>query len=225
MNRPEKFWDKMADRYDKNLEKYMLTKIKTIDKTKNYLKKSDTILDYGCGTGLFAYKLADNVKEIYAIDISSKMIEIAKNKEDRHRKQNINFLQASIFDEKLKEESFDVVVAIGILHLLKDEQKVVKRIYQLLKPGGFFISSTACMGQQKKAIPILINSIVSVLSIIGIFPGNLRFFSISKLEQLITNENFRILETESRNFERLTGENQKNHQAYVIAHFIAAKKI
>jgi 2-polyprenyl-3-methyl-5-hydroxy-6-metoxy-1,4-benzoquinol methylase len=58
-------------------------------------------------------------------------------------------MQATIFDTRLKEETFDVILAFGILHLLKDFPKAIRRINELLKPGGWFISSTACMGKDK----------------------------------------------------------------------------
>lgn len=71
MNRSEKFWDKMVNYYDREEKKDELTYIKIIEKTKKYLKISDIVLDYGCGTGLICNEIADNVKVIHAIDTSS----------------------------------------------------------------------------------------------------------------------------------------------------------
>ncbi len=78
MNKSEKFWDKSASKFDRAEKKDEQTNIKIIDRTKKYLKTSDTVLDFGCGTGLISNEIANNVRLIQAIDISSKMIETRK---------------------------------------------------------------------------------------------------------------------------------------------------
>ncbi len=42
--------------------------------------------------------------------------------------------------------SLDAVCAYSILHLIVDRPAALARIYDLLKPGGFFVSSTVCLG-------------------------------------------------------------------------------
>ena len=79
MNKSEKFWDGRVDSYDKQGQKPRTTPIKAVEITKPYLEKSNIVLDYGCATGTRTNILADNVKEIWGIDISSKMIEEAKS--------------------------------------------------------------------------------------------------------------------------------------------------
>ena len=72
-----------------------------IEKTRKYLKLSDVVLDYGCGTGQVSNEIAGNVKMGHAIDISSKMIEIAKKKAIRRKIQNIDYAYSTIFDDRL----------------------------------------------------------------------------------------------------------------------------
>jgi 2-polyprenyl-3-methyl-5-hydroxy-6-metoxy-1,4-benzoquinol methylase len=50
----------------------------------------------------------------------------------------------------LKAESFDIVMAFYVLHFFEGLDAVVKRIHALLKPGGLFISETACLGEKSK---------------------------------------------------------------------------
>lgn len=57
--------------------------------------------DYGCGTGLISNEIADNVKVIHAIETSSKMIEIAKNKAYGRKIENIDYAHSTIFYEGL----------------------------------------------------------------------------------------------------------------------------
>ncbi len=190
MNRSEKFWDKMANYYDQEEKKDEQTYIKIIEKTKKYLKISDIVLDYGCGTGLISNEIADNVKVIHAIDISSKMIEIAKGKADEHKIKNIDYAHSTIFDERYKKGSFDVILVFYILHLLEDTHKVMQRINELLRPGGLIISATPCMGEKT-----FLSILLSLVGKIGLIP-NIRSFKISELEDSIANGNFEIVETE-----------------------------
>ena len=182
MNKSEKFWDRMSKYYDK-LAKDKAYK-KTLEITKKHLKSSDIVLDYACATGLFSIELAGNVKEIHGIDISSKMIETAKRKAGK----NVNFAKATIF-EKYEKETFNVILAFNILHLLEEPQKVMQRINELLKPGGLFISVTPYLGEKYSFLSIFL----VLLRKIKILPY-IRSFKISELKELISG-NFQIVET------------------------------
>ena len=217
MNISEKFWDMLAKNFDEQSEGYKQVHIKTVENAKKYLNAGDLVLDYGCATGTTAIEIADHVKEIHGIDISSKMIDAARRKVAERKIQNIDFAQATIFDKRSTKESFDVVLALGILHLLKDPPKAIQRIYELLKPGGRFVSLTVCMGEDK-TIPTVINSILFIPSRIGIFPI-LGFLEVPKLEQSIIRGKFQIVETETLYFD------PTHDRPYIVAHFIAAKKI
>jgi 2-polyprenyl-3-methyl-5-hydroxy-6-metoxy-1,4-benzoquinol methylase len=206
MKKSEKFWDKSASKFDQAGKKDEQNYIKIIDRTKKYLKTSDTVLDLGCGTGLISNGIADNVKLIHAIDISSKMIEIAKNKADNRKIQNIFYTHSTIFDERYNKGSFDVILAFYILHLLQDIQKTIQRINDLLKPGGLVISITPCIGEK-----IFLNISLSLLSKIGLVP-DIKSFKANELEDIIADGNFQTIENESL------------HQG-MPQYFIVAKKI
>lgn len=185
----EKFWDKMASAYDNAEKADTPVNLRVIEKTKHFLKGNDAVLDFGCGTGLIANELAGNVKAIQAIDISSKMVEIAKKKAEDRKITNTEYLHATIFDERLKENSFDAVTAFYILHLLEDANLALQRIHNLLKPGGLFISATPCMAGK----PFL-NFLLSLTGKIGLTP-KFTAFKISQLNDLIGSK-FEILESE-----------------------------
>ena len=82
MLQSEKFWDRIARRYSKQSigdeESYQ----KKLEVTRQFLRPDMEILEFGCGTGSTAISHAPYVKHIRAIDISSKMIEIARDKMD-----------------------------------------------------------------------------------------------------------------------------------------------
>ena len=66
MNKVEIFWDKRACNFAKNPIKDEQAFQNTIEKVKKYLSRTDTVLDYRCGTGTVSNLIAENVKEIHA---------------------------------------------------------------------------------------------------------------------------------------------------------------
>lgn len=196
MNNTEKFWDKASIKLDRRSPKIDQTEIKTLENTIKYLDVNDIVLDFGCATGTMAIEIADNVKKIHGIDISLKMIDAAKRKADERKIENIHFAQSTIFDERYKRETFDVILAFNILHFFKDTQKVMARINELLKPKGLLVSVTPCLREKKSLINILIFLLVLLQTKMGIVPY-IRFFKISEFEDSIANANFQIVETKS----------------------------
>lgn len=190
----EAMWDRLANNWDTPDVSLGQNDIRIIEKTKKYLYASDIVLDYGCATGSIAIEIAGIVKEVHGIDISSKMIEIARKKAGVRERDNTSFTHATIFDERLKRESFDLILALSILHLVENPSQVMNRVNQLLKPGGIFISAGPCLGE-KTVVSILLNVPVFLLSQIGLLP-RISFFSVSGLVASMTNEHFQIVETE-----------------------------
>lgn len=191
MDKAERFWNGRANEYDRGQEKYQETYSKTVENTAKHLHPTDVVLDYACGTGIITHELAGHVKEIHGIDISSKMIEVAERRAGELKVDNVHYAQATIFSERWGEESFDAILAFSILHLLEEPHEVMRRIHTLLKPGGFFISATPCLGEKRTLLGVL----MSLVSKTGFVPHltNLRF---SELEGLIADGEFQIGETE-----------------------------
>ena len=88
---------------------------------------------------------APAVKEVLATDISAKMLEIAQGKAKAAGVENIHFKQCSLADLQSDEGTWDVVLGMSILHLVDDKDEEIRRVFNLLKPGGVFVSSTACI--------------------------------------------------------------------------------
>jgi 2-polyprenyl-3-methyl-5-hydroxy-6-metoxy-1,4-benzoquinol methylase len=192
----EKIFDRSAATYDNMEEKrFMTTHNLTLEKTLKFLKPEDRVLDFGCATGTKAIELARHVKEIKGIDISSKMIEAAKKKAAEKKIGNINFAKVSLFGKDLNHDPFDVVVGFNILHLLEDPDHVVKRIHELLKSGGLFISVTTCLREHRTVLLRLQFLPFLLISKTGLFP-ELKRFKYKELMDTIKGGNFKILETE-----------------------------
>ena len=151
MNNSEKFWDKVSKLFGTSGKKIKQnsTTFKTIEATKRLLDSNDVVLDYACGPGTITIEIAESVKTIHGIDISSGMIEVAKRKVAQLNIENVDLEQSNLFNEQYEKESFNVVLAFNILHFIEDTPKVMMRINDLLKPGGLFISATGCLGSER----------------------------------------------------------------------------
>ncbi|MFC1959767.1 class I SAM-dependent methyltransferase [Chloroflexota bacterium] len=187
-----KFWDRLAKNFAEEAQNIQLADNKDFVATLKYLKSADVVLDYGCAAGTVANAIADKVHEIQALDISPKMIEAAKKAAGARHIENIHYAQTTIFDERYQKESFNVILAFNILHLLEDAPHDIQRISDLLLPGGLFISTTPCLGQSMIFWRILLPLAVKmrITPYIG-------FFKAAELEALLTKENFQIVESES----------------------------
>ncbi len=196
MNKSKKFWDSASKNYDKTEERFEYIHSKSRKNTKKYLENSNVVLDYGCGTGTVSCEIADYVKEIHAIDISSKMIEIAKEKAVDKKIENVTFSQTDIFDEKHKKESYDRILAFNMLHTIPNPKDVVQRIDELLKPDGLFISVTPCLGGKKSALVSLQILLVRALLKVGVIPVPIRQLKSADLDDLMDDERLQVIETE-----------------------------
>ena len=212
MNKSEKFWDGASKNYDKTEERFEYIHSRSRENTSKLLKGGDIVLDYGCGTGTAACQFSSLVKEIHAIDISSKMIEIAKEKAAAGKIENVNFEQSDIFDSKYSAQSYDVILAFNMLHTVASPQDVIERISELLKPEGLFISVTPCLGQKMSFLVNLQIQLVRFLCKFGLIPIPIRRITSSEVNKLLETGGFQAVESE---------EIYKDASSY----FVAAKKL
>jgi 2-polyprenyl-3-methyl-5-hydroxy-6-metoxy-1,4-benzoquinol methylase len=178
MNSSARFWNRMASRYSKKPVPDEEIYNKKIEITQSYLRPDMNLLEFGCGTGSTALTHASLVNHILAIDFSEKMIGIAEAKRQSANIQNVDFERRTIEHLNAAEHSFDIVLGLSILHLLDSWEETIQKVYSLLKPGGCFISSTACIADSMK----LFKFIAPIGRSIGLLP-ELAIFTRAELVQ------------------------------------------
>ncbi len=135
------YYDYIAKDYDNlYLDNISLAENKIIQNTLfKYLKKEDNILDLGCGSGL-GYEIITNfLKNKFkytGIDISSQMINIAKNKFEGI--EDIKFYTMDMTNLSFfKKNNFNAVISLfGSFSHVIDNQKAIEEINRILMPGG-----------------------------------------------------------------------------------------
>ncbi|HOZ81857.1 MAG TPA: methyltransferase domain-containing protein [Bacteroidia bacterium] len=93
--------------------------------------KSSTVLEIGCGTGLFSGKFYQRTgAKIIATDLSPELLNVAKEKYPA-----VEFVLADAMKLQFDANTFDVVFGSSVLHHLEFERSL-NEILRVLKPGG-----------------------------------------------------------------------------------------
>lgn len=141
-------WNKEAALWDENIRKpdhYVNIEdgynrfLKFINQIfeKNKLRRRDSCLDSGCGTGIIAKLLKHYSDNVYAIDIADQMIVEAKKKV-----KDVKFILANCLDLPFPDHFFKIVASRGVLisHVGKRYSELfVQEAHRVLKTKGLFV--------------------------------------------------------------------------------------
>ena len=155
VNASAKFWDKVAEKYAKQPVADEAAYQQKLAVTRSYFRPDMEVLEIGCGTGSTAILHAPYVKHICAIDFSVEMIAIAQGKAEAEHIDNVAFEQGTIESLNSPDQSLDAVLGLSILHLLKNKEAAIAQVYQTLKPGGLFVTSTVCVGDNMSWLKLI----------------------------------------------------------------------
>lgn len=97
-----------------------------------------TFLEPGIGTGRSAFSMIKRGYSYIGVDVSNEMME-----ELRRKLQNIpnrlSLIQTDATSLPFKDNTFDVAIAVHVLHLIPNWRQAVAEIRRVLKPDGFFL--------------------------------------------------------------------------------------
>ena len=97
-----------------------------------------TILDLGCGTGLSGAAIAPFARELVGVDLSSKMLDKAREKNLYHRLERLDLV---VMMQGERASSYDLVFATDVFIYVGKLDDVVSQVARLLRPGGLFAFS------------------------------------------------------------------------------------
>ena len=140
------FWNQLAEKYAAQPVKDVRAFDRKKAITREHLRPRSIVLEIGCGTGSLALEMSRDVGHIHAVDVSAEMIRIAEKKKVAQGVTNVTFHTGTL-DAVLPRlpAEFDAVWAYSILHLVDDRAGTLKTAFELLQPGGAFVSSNVCL--------------------------------------------------------------------------------
>ena len=133
-NQIKEFFDKRAPRWDEE-ESCPIERKKAL-LSKLGIKRGDKVIDIACGTGVITGILHEMTGEdILAVDLSEKMIEIAKEK--YKDEVGVTFRQCDFIEENI-EGKFDYAVIYNAYPHFLNVGKLSNKLYEILKENGKF---------------------------------------------------------------------------------------
>lgn len=136
------FWSKFARFYDvaERLNGKVYREMCEI--TTHLIPFGARVLDCAAGTGELSIAAARKAESVLCTDYSENMLEIARKKANKGFFTNITFEQRNIFHLDDSDETYDVVIAGNILHLLENPESAVNELYRVTKRGGKILLPT-----------------------------------------------------------------------------------
>jgi len=180
------FWNRIAEKYAASPISDEAAYQRKLALTRARMTPETEALEFGCGTGGTARLHAPHVRSYRATDFSPAMIEIAKGKGPVP--DNLTFEVACFDDMPLDVDSLDMVLGLSILHLVPDPDATIAKAFRVLRPGGYFVTSTACLGHMWP-----LKLLVPLGKALGRLP-HLCFFSADALRDKMRAAGFEIEE-------------------------------
>lgn len=164
------FWNRIARKYASDPIADEAGYEATLRRVQALLHADQDVLEVGCGTGSTALRLAGWARRYLATDVAPEMIAIAREKLQAHPVAQLQFEVADACSPRGR--SFDVLLAFNAVHLLPDLDASLAAMLRALKPGGLFISKTACVGEMN---PLITRLALPLARLIGKAPPVLLF--------------------------------------------------
>jgi arsenite methyltransferase len=195
------------------------------------LYAGEIVLDLGSGAGLdvlFSARRVGKTGKVYGLDMTDKMLEVARANQKKSGLLNVEFLKGHIEKIPLEKDSVDVVISNCVINLSGDKDSVMKEIFRVLKPGGRIAVSDIVV---KKTLPKIIQQ--NILAWVGCVAGALTEEQYRcKLERAgFTDIEIVVIKTYefddffiSKNGINLSQQELNDVQGALVSAFIRAKK-
>lgn len=137
----EKYWDKIAADYDGEIFSALANDRNDVIVSYicQFASKQAAVADFGCGVGKFLPILAEKFGHVYAIDISEKLLEQAR--EDCANFDNISYSNHDLSQAGIKLQKFDfaLCVNVAIMKSLDKRAAIFATISKHLRGGGHLV--------------------------------------------------------------------------------------
>lgn len=132
-------------KYKKNYLSLMsLRKCKAIEFILKYFlplfKEEFYLLDAGCGPGILLDFFRDYKINYLGVDISTEMLHLARQQADINSfPLRGHFVRGDVENLPFKSNKFDVVISLGVIEYLKEDNLLLTELARILKPNGYLL--------------------------------------------------------------------------------------
>jgi demethylmenaquinone methyltransferase/2-methoxy-6-polyprenyl-1,4-benzoquinol methylase len=130
-------------RYDRGIRILTLGGVdRAYDRLASHIKKGDTILDIGCGTGALSLRAAKAGAKVRGIDINPQMLEIAERRaKDQGLGKSVEFIEMGVAELGGEKDKYDVIMSGLCFSELTDDELnfTIREARRLLTPKGILL--------------------------------------------------------------------------------------
>ena len=124
------FWDFCSPIYD-FAQKRNVNYDEWNESIVKYIDTGSTVLELAGGTGEISVRVSLKAQKVLCTDLSAKMLKVARTK--ARNISNISFETADLYSLSYEDNSFDIVIASQVLHLLDNPKKAIDEIKRVAK--------------------------------------------------------------------------------------------
>lgn len=160
-------------------------------------RKTNKILDIGCGTGFFLDVAKEMGWEVYGTEFTDDAVNICKNK-------GINMQTGRLNAGWYNPEQFDVITSFEVMEHIYNPIEEVQNIHHILRKGGLFYLTTPNFNAVER---YMLKDNYNVIT----YPEHLCYYTPKTLNYLFTRNGFRKMRvmTTGISFTRIKLSNRK----------------
>jgi 2-polyprenyl-3-methyl-5-hydroxy-6-metoxy-1,4-benzoquinol methylase len=165
------------------------------------------ILDAGCGAGWASLELARSGYSVHGVDLAQEMIDQAERTfvQEGLPGDAYRFTRGDVTQLDLAPESFDGIIALGVLQYQVEEALLLQRFHELLRPGGTLVVT----GPIERSIPNFFGvagtagSTLRRMRVLRSRPRTgrtLHRYSVTRLRRLLQAAGYEVVEQKGHGF-------------------------
>lgn len=152
------FWDRVANLYD--IAEKLNGKVyrEMCELTAKLTPRGAKVLECAGGTGELSLTVSAKAASVLCTDNSEKMLNTARKKAEKRGIHNIGFERRNLFNLDDVDETYDIVIAGNVLHLLDNPENAVRELYRVTKRGGRILLPTFMTRNHSKLSDVLLTA-------------------------------------------------------------------
>lgn len=137
MKQSKEYFDEVASNWDNMRNNFFSDDVRKTAYKTAHIEEGKIAADIGAGTGFITEGLIKKNIKVIAVDQSSEMLNLLKNKFSYYK--NLKCVQGIGQNIPIENNSVDYVFANMFLHHVENPSIVIKEMYRILKPSGKLI--------------------------------------------------------------------------------------